>query len=76
MLGASECGSPGDFGDLGASISEAALCGCPQFTEDAMLTAGAEEFDNLDADEDGIVEANELRELCAWACESSVFWVL
>ncbi|CAE7253457.1 CML13 [Symbiodinium natans] len=37
---------------------------CARRLRDAMLTAGAEEFDNLDADEDGIVEANELRELC------------
>ena len=33
--------------------------------EDAMLLTASEEFDNVDADEDGIVEAEELREFCS-----------
>ena len=37
----------------------------PLAFKDAQLVAASEEFDNLDADEDGIMEAEELREFCA-----------
>lgn len=37
---------------------------CARRLRDAMLMAASEEFDNVDADEDGIVEAEELREFC------------
>ncbi|CAE7264306.1 CML13 [Symbiodinium pilosum] len=37
---------------------------CTRRLRDAQLVAASEEFDNLDADEDGIMEAEELREFC------------
>ena len=36
-----------------------------------MLLAASEEFDNLDADEDGIMEAEELREFCPPTCNKT-----
>lgn len=37
---------------------------CCRRLKDMMLTAAAEEFGNLDADEDGLIEGEELREFC------------
>eukprot|EP00435_Cladocopium_sp_Y103_P074648 s963_g50.t1 len=37
---------------------------CCRRLKDMMLTAAAEEFDSLDADEDGLIEGEELREFC------------